>query len=54
MIGYNMGFFIGQGSHYCQDFSGGVLQAWMKENMNVDMTTLLARGVMWESSFWAT
>ena len=30
MIDYKDGFFIGQGLHYSQDFSGGELQEWMK------------------------
>ena len=46
MSGYKVDFFFtGWGLHYCRDFSGGVFQA-MKKDMDVNMTPLLARGVI--------
>ena len=45
------GFFSSWGLHYGQDFSGGELQAWKENDMDAIMATILARGVLWKSSF---
>ena len=46
------GFFIARCLHYNQDFFGGEHQVWInKSDMVTNMATLLARGVLWRSSF---
>lgn len=42
---------FGQGVHYSQVFSGAEHQAWMKNDLNVNMAILFVRGIFWRESF---